>query len=1203
MLLMAPVPADRQAIFSRWGWNFASSFGGETSLARGSSFWPARFVCQFLTAALLFACVVTAQAIDTADETRAISREVSALLKARNFHEAEALANKGLALCDDAVGVRGFCVGQFNDSLGDIAYAQAQYPAALTFFQRASEAREGIIDSENVLRFASQVRLGRTYIALRRTDEAEPLLKSAVAGLSRAAPLSPNLRTALESLRGLYAGSERIDEEVGVLRSELAFHEKADGGNVQVLLRAKLFLNIALVKQAKSLSARNSEADAERALFESIKLVDPPPPAAEKHLSTSLEELGILYYGQRRYAEAEPLFLRALEYRVTLAEPSDSDLPIALSNLAALYQNWGKQEMSIQYGLRAVAKYDEAAILNSKLGIALSRLGHVQKALGQTAEAQRSFSRAMDVFDRVPPEDNPERISVRLNLGALQFAEENYADAERSFQSALELEQKYPNPDTYRRSEALAWLGAVYREKARYDEAERLLLEAVKLEETVGDTRKSLLGPRLTQLGTIYRRENRYADAESVFSRALTLEQSALDRATALNSLGLIYNITARHDLAEPLLKEALDIRTRALPANSDLILETLINLAAIDKSRGNLTEAEAKLRHTLKLAETLGPRQSTVIALHSTVLAEILISSGKLDEADTLIRRSVELYERRLGADNPRLAGALKVLASIDALRGRNRDAEEHYRQALAIDEKAIGPKSSAVADDLVDLARMQEGAGKFRDAKDAMERALAIKVTQFGADSPMTTGAVLALANTAYVAANYADARQLADRARQIQERAFGPEHYVLAERWIFAARLDIVQGRLDDAATSIAHAAEIVAKALPSDHRANIDLLMGKAEVARARDDLVDAEQYLRGALAVAEKLFEPDHPVRRSAIDRLTGELWAQGKFADAEHLQREELSNVESKRGSDHSSTAIAARGLASILGVSGRQNEALALYRRALAIDERTFGPLNDQVAGDHFGLGLLLRSTGQFEEAQSEINLARTAWETQGYLLKANFALEQLALLSSDRGAAAEAVIYFEKILNVAEQAVGHDSPALAAILAQLGRFYLISDRREAAEKILVRITGSIGNSPPEQTPGYLSVLQFQAQLNAERGDVDAAEAIFNRAIALATKYSGPQGGAVGINLFNLATFYLLKAGRFQDAIEKYAKALDIFKRESGDHAPMVGYTLLGASHAYAKIGDERSSNALFAAAIEILGPTFVQRQVPRWL
>ena len=465
------------------------------------------------------------------------------------------------------------------------------------------------------------------------------------------------------------------------------------------------------------------------------------------------------------------------------------------------------------------------------------------------------------------------------------------------------------------------------------------------------------------------------------------------------------------------------------------------------------------------------------------------------------------------------------------------------------------------------------------------------------------MTTGAILGLASGAYEVGNYADARNLADRARQIQERTFGSEHYALAGSWIFAARLDAVQGKLDDAAIDLDRAAKIVAKGLPPNHPANIELLGAKADVARARGEQTDAEQHLRGALSVAEKLFEPDYPVRRAAIDRLTGELWAQGKFADAEHLQREELSNVELKRGSDHPSIAIAARGLAAILGNSGRQNEAAALYRRALAIDERAFGAQSNQAAGDHLGLGSLFRRMGQFEGAQTQINLARAAWENQGRLLAANSALEQLALLSFDRGSPAEGVIYIEKMLNIAEQAVGNDSPALVPILAQLGRFYSIAERHEAAEKILVRITGLIGRSPPEQTPGYLNVLQLQAELNAERGDVAAAEEVFNRAIAIATKYSGAQASAVGISSFNLATVYL-KAGRFQDAIRSFAKALDIFKRESGDRAPIVGYTLMGAAQAYAKIGDELSSKALLATAVEILGPTFAaQRPPPRWL
>jgi tetratricopeptide (TPR) repeat protein len=217
--------------------------------------------------------------------------------------------------------------------------------------------------------------------------------------------------------------------------------------------------------------------------------------------------------------------------------------------------------------------------------------------------------------------------------------------------------------------------------------------------------------------------------------------------------------------------------------------------------------------------------------------------------------------------------------------------------------------------------------------------------------------------------------------------------------------------------------------------------------------------------------------------------------------------------------------------------------------------------------------------------------------------VLAANSSLEQLALLAFDQGSPAEGVVFAERMLNIAEQTFGPDSPALAGILAQLGRLYVVAGRNDAAEKILARINSLIGENPPEQAPGYLNVLQLRAQLNAERGNIDGAEADFNSAIAISTKYGGLQGNAVGSNSFNLAAVYL-KAGRFQEAISFFRKALDIFKRENGDRAPIVGCTLVGAAQAYAKIGDEVSSKALFAAAVEILGPTAAaQRPQPKWL
>jgi tetratricopeptide (TPR) repeat protein len=1160
---------------------------------------------RYLTIALLIAGSIAypALAADTADEARTMSRQVSTLIKSRNLGEAEALAKRGLALCDDAVGVRGFCLGQFNDWLGDIAYIQGQYPASILYYERGSEARKGILGSGNVLVFTSQMRLGRSYLAARRLDEAEPLLKSAVAGLSRVAPSSADLGLGFRFLKELYLASGQLDEEVTATRREVEFHEKYSGNDAQAILTAKIFLNTVLFRQARQLSGKNNNIEAEQILVEAIKLVDPPQPGTEKYLGVSLEELGVLYDKLHRYAEAEPIMLRALEYRTKFSEPSDPNLPILLINLAVLYQNWGKPEASIPYATRAILKLEEAKAENSTLGHVLSRLGSAYKALGQTAEAERSFIRARNIFDRVLPEADPQRVVIRFEMGELYLSQEKYADAEKAYQAALSATQKLAKSDTAWRSSVLAELGLTYREQARYEDAERSLLEAVRLEEAVGNERKPLLGQRLTLLASIYRRQNRYADAEATLLRALKLEQPVLDRAATLNALGLVYTTIDQYEKAEPPLNEALAIRKSGLPADSAPTLETISNLATVDSARGRYTDAEAKFRHVLKATDVAGQTQSTAIALQSLLLAQVLVSEGKLDEADALVQRSLDLYRQQLGPNHPRFGNALKTLASIEALRGSDRNAETHYDLALAIDEKVIGPKSPAVAADLMSLVPLLKRAGKRQNAKASIERALAINIAQFGPDSPMTADVIFASANMAYEEGRNLDARQLAGRARQIRERAFRPEHYSLAGSWILAARLDIALGKLDDASANLNLAADITAKALPPSHFSNIDVLEGKADVARALGKLSDVEQHTRDALAIAEKQFEPDYPVRRNAIDRLTGALWVQGKFADAERLQRDELGNIELKRGPDHPSTAIAIRGVASVLGSSGHQGEAIELYRRALAINGRSFGPQSDQSAWDHFALGSLLRRMGQFEDARIEINLAKNAWESQGRVLAANSSLEQLALLALGQGSPAEGVVFLERMLNVTEQAFGSDSPALAAMLAQLGSVYVIAGRNDAAEKILARITGLIGDNPPEQAPGYLNLLQLRAQLSAEHGNISDAEAGFIRAIAIAAKYGGPQNSTVGNNSFNLAVVYL-KAGRFREAIDYYVKALDIFKRENGDRAPIVGYTLIGAAQAYEKMGDQKSAKALSAAAIEILGPTIaVKRPQPRWL
>jgi tetratricopeptide (TPR) repeat protein len=128
------------------------------------------------------------------------------------------------------------------------------------------------------------------------------------------------------------------------------------------------------------------------------------------------------------------------------------------------------------------------------------------------------------------------------------------------------------------------------------------------------------------------------------------------------------------------------------------------------------------------------------------------------------------------------------------------------------------------------------------------------------------------------------------------------------------------------------------------------------------------------------------------------------------------------------------------------------------------------------------------------------------------------------------------------------------------------------------------------------------MNSLEFKAMLDADRGNLHAAEATFKRAIVLARKYGGPDAAAVGVNEFNLAVTYL-RMKDFDGALDHFKSALRIFKGQHGDRAQVVGYDLLGAAIAYAGKGDQANSAKLLGNAVEILGPTIGARSQPKWL
>ena len=114
--------------------------------------------------------------------------------------------------------------------------------------------------------------------------------------------------------------------------------------------------------------------------------------AGPNHLDVglSLNELGVLYKTQGKYAFAEPLYKRSLAIVEKALGPDHPDVASSLNNLAGLYKSQGKYALAEPLIKRALA-IDEKALGPDHLDVAMSleNLADLYRATQRVAEAEK----------------------------------------------------------------------------------------------------------------------------------------------------------------------------------------------------------------------------------------------------------------------------------------------------------------------------------------------------------------------------------------------------------------------------------------------------------------------------------------------------------------------------------------------------------------------------------------------------------------------------------------------------------------------------------------------------------------------------------------------------------------------------------------------------------------------------------------------
>jgi CHAT domain-containing protein/tetratricopeptide (TPR) repeat protein len=484
------------------------------------------------------------------------------------------------------------------------------------------------------------------------------------------------------------------------------------------------------------------------ALSTVLSCIGPRPAAAQGNApagglaeAKQLNDQGDRLFEQRRYADAKPLYMRALVIREKALGPSHPDVAEVLDSLGNVYTT----------------------------------------SAADRSRAEALLQRALAIYEKAPHVDGMV-VHVLNDLAVLHEYQQDYKGAQLFLQRAIALRENAVGADALVLAQLLNDLALVYG--AEGDDA-----SAVPLQERALAIREKALGPvdllvavALNNLALTYKSRSEYARAAPLFERALAIREKALRPddplvAESLNNLAKLYKARGDYTNSLPLFERALAIREKALGPDDPLVAQSLNDLAYFHEEQGDYLRAEPLIQRALAIRQrALGPEHPDV-ATSLESLAILYDDEGDHARAETLHLRALDIQEKAFGPDHPQVATTLNRLGLHYCNARDFARAEPLYLRALAIREKALNPESREVGATLSNLGILYEKKGEPSRAEAPQLRALAIFEKVLGPKHRWVATALSNLARTYQTEGDYAHAEALELRALAIYAQDAAP------------------------------------------------------------------------------------------------------------------------------------------------------------------------------------------------------------------------------------------------------------------------------------------------------------------------------------------------------------------------------------------------------------------------------------------
>jgi serine/threonine-protein kinase len=527
--------------------------------------------------------------------------------------------------------IRAFLVGVFDQAEPDVNRGQPIAAQQLLALGEQQLSAGG--DLQPATRLDLTVLIAHLYWDLGDYERAERLLKKAVAtagdpaipGVVRARTLQTvakaesekhafddalaHARAAIEIARATGPAAYAAESEARRIVAE-SLHGKDDSKDAEPVLREALAADRAaygdrhhavvddLIGLGSALIELSRFDEARSVLNEAFDLAHAVHGPVHSTVASilQLQSAASTYLGD--YARSEREQRESLAIYADVYGPDHRETLTAQGNLLWTIEHEGRYEEALPDRLRMLASLERLSRTQpDPFAYTYAALGNDYFKLGRLDEAQHALQKALATWARF--EGSNDEWDSADPLGILADVlrwEGRYAEAESTMRKVVEIERKHEPPGSGWLNRDIATLGDIIRQEHRHDEALRLVESAAAARrDAKPDPIQCHILSRLAMaqldagdLVAAYR-----TAADSVAMARGVFPQHHFNLGSPLFALASASLATNRATEAEPLLREALAVRSPPISGNDLRVLEVRVALVRTLRALGRGEEAD----------------------------------------------------------------------------------------------------------------------------------------------------------------------------------------------------------------------------------------------------------------------------------------------------------------------------------------------------------------------------------------------------------------------------------------------------------------------------------------------------------------------------------------------------------------------------------------------------------------------------------